>query len=222
MWQQLWVGHLSHGSPSFLCWSLLRLTIPSGPWERFSLFVDTHWGVCVPTWSLAAWSVLQHLPPVISKHFQSPYIFSPTFTPFSRAQKNYVALSYHFKSVKELMRLPLALYRAIPIGMGASARLLFPGSQTKSQAKVHCIRRCTHISGDAAMASLSGPGTEIPRSYQLLTLLPHVQLFLLCLREYDLVGDRTVYVLPNFSHLTLRLKNEEESRVLICWFCKIL
>lgn len=53
-------------------------------------------------------------------------------------------------------------YTAVPLGMETSPRLLLPGSQTKSWAKVLYILRCAHISGDATMASLSGPGTEIP------------------------------------------------------------
>lgn len=46
-------------------------------------------------------------------------------------------------------------------------------------------------------------GTEIPSSYQHLTLLPHLQPFPSHLREYCLGGDETEYILPNVSCLAL-------------------
>ena len=49
-------------------------------------------------------------------------------------------------------------------------------------------------------------GTEIPSSYQHLTLLPHIQPFPSHLRECCLGGDEIEYILPNVSCLALRLK----------------
>lgn len=108
----------------------------------------------------------------------------------------------------------IAPYTAIPIEMGTSARLLLPGSQTKSWAKVLCILRCTHVSGDVPMVCQDW-GTDILRSYRHFTLLPYLQLFPSHLRERHLVMNGMVYVLTFFPWLVLRLKNQEKLAVLI-------
>lgn len=93
--------------------------------------------------------------------------------------------SYHFEGHRKIMllsqitsrcqrliSLSLLTYPAIPIEMGTSARLLFPGSQTKSWAKVLCILRCTHVSGDVPMvcqdwAQISSDPTDISLSWHI-------------------------------------------------------
>lgn len=185
----------------------------------FSPFVDPPWGVCVPTGSLAVWSILQQLSPIISKPSQSPQIFSPNFhTIFKGTGKlchSLIPLEGVWKTWGVLGCLYSHAHRD-----GSFWSLLLPGFPQKLSKSTPYSQRhmCFWSCHQDGVSSRAGAQRSL--------LLGHNNSLLCQISNFFLCASENIFWLGldsvNFSKmpcLSFRLKNQEENGVLIVWFC---